>query len=160
MGQLRFGYHKEQGVWSGLIEQVKKWLARLHEVAPGSIGDQLCLEALEYDETKKEYLLRSRSELWMRNAHGTLHGGLCATIADQAMGSVACCFKQGEGNIPAIELHMNYHRPLIPGEGVLVRVRVVSVTKTLIHMAAQLYRESCPEKLCISSSATYFYKEA
>ena len=141
-----------------MIEQVKLWLQRLHEVAPGSIGDRLCLEVLQYDEQRKEFLLRSRSEEWMRNAHGTLHGGICATIADQAMGSVACCFKQGEGIIPAIELHTNYHRPLIPGEGVLIRVRVVSVTKTLIHMSCELYREGAPEKLCITSSATYFYK--
>lgn len=140
------------------MNEVKAWLARLHEVAPGSIGDQLGLEVLDYHQERQEVLLRSRSELWMRNAHGTLHGGLCATIADQAMGSVACCFKQGEGIIPAIELHLNYHRPLIPGEGVLIRVRKVAVTKTLIHMAADLYRESAPEKLCISSSATYFYK--
>lgn len=141
-----------------MINQVKFWLQRLHEVAPGSIGDRLCLEALEYDEQRKEFLLRSKTEKWMCNAHGTLHGGICATIADQAMGSVACCFKQGEGIIPAIELHTNYHRPLIPGDGVLIRVRVVSVTKTLIHMASELYRESAPEKLCITGSATYFYK--
>ena len=83
---------------------------------------------------------------------------MCATIADQAMGSVACCYKQGEGSIPAIELHLNYHRPLIPGENVLIRVRMKAATKTLIHMAAELYRENAPEKLCISSSATYFYK--
>ncbi|MBQ7416069.1 MAG: PaaI family thioesterase [Oscillospiraceae bacterium] len=142
-----------------MLEQVRKWLNRLHEVAPGSAGDRLYLEALEYDQSSKEFLLRSRSEDWMRNAHGTLHGGLCATIADQAMGSVACCFKQGEGIIPAIELHLNYHRPLMPGEDVLIRVRPVSVTKTLIHMSAQLYRQSAPEKLCVSASATYFYKE-
>lgn len=140
-------------------KQVEKWLQRLHEVAPGSIGDQLGLEVLDYDEERKEVLMRSPSETWMRNAHGTLHGGMCATIADQAMGSVACCFKRGEGIIPAIELHLNYHRPLIPGEGVLIRVRMVAATKTLIHMASELYRESDPEKLCTSSSATYFYKE-
>lgn len=141
-----------------MINEVRRWLARLHEVAPGSIGDQLCLEALEYSEERREFLLRSRSETWMRNAHGTLHGGMCAAIADQAMGSVACCYKQGEGIIPAIELHLNYHRPLIPGENVLLRVRMVAATKRLIHMAAELYRESAPEKLCISGSATYFYK--
>lgn len=142
-----------------MTEQVNGWLARLHEVAPGSIGDQLGLEVLSYDEGTKEVLLRSRSEGWMRNAHGTLHGGMCATIADQAMGSVACCFKRGEGILPAIELHLNYHRPLIPGEGVLIKVRMISVTKTLTHMTAELFRESCPNKVCISSNATYFYKE-
>lgn len=142
-----------------MLEELMKWLSRLHEVAPGSVGDRLGLEALEYDDKKKEFLLRCPTKEWMRNAHGTLHGGLCATIADQAMGSVACCYKRGEGIIPAIELSLNYHRPLIPGENVLIRVRVMAATRTLIHAQAELFRESQPEKLCTSARATYFYKE-
>lgn len=142
-----------------MLEELMKWLARLHEAAPGSAGDRLGLEPLEYDDEKKEFLLRCPTEAWMRNAHGTLHGGLCATIADQAMGSVACCYKRGEGILPAIELSLNYHRPLIPGENVLIRVRPMSATRTLIHVQAELYRESQPQKLCTSAKATYFYKE-
>ena len=142
-----------------MLEELMKWLARLHEVAPGSAGDRLGLEALEYDDKKKEFLLRCPTELWMKNAHGTLHGGLCATIADQAMGSVACCYKRGDGILPAIELSLNYHRPLIPGENVLIRVRPVSATRTLVSVQSELYRESQPDKLCTSAKATYFYKE-
>lgn len=141
-----------------MINELKKWLDRLHQVAPDSAGDILGLQALEYDDTRKEYLLSCQSQLWMRNAHGTLHGGLCATIADQAMGSVACCYKQGEGILPAIELHLNYHRPLIPGKEVLIRVRLVSVTRTLIHTTAELYRMDQPDKVCITANATYFFK--
>lgn len=142
-----------------MLEELMKWLARLHEVAPDSAGDRLGLEALEYDDKKKEFLLRCPTENWMRNAHGTLHGGICATIADQAMGSVACCYKRGEGIIPAIELSLNYHRPLMPGENVLIRVWPMSVTRTLVHVRSELYRESQPEKLCTTAQATYFYKE-
>ena len=143
-----------------MIEKLKQRLEQLHEAAPESAGDLLRLRPLEYDPQRQEILFACKTENWMRNAHGTLHGGMCATVADQAMGTVAYCVKRGEGIAPAIELHVNYHRPLIPGEGVLIRVRVVSVTKTLIHMAAELYRESAPDKLCVSSSATYFCKSA
>lgn len=142
-----------------MLEELMKWLRRLHEEAPGSVGDRLGLEALEYDDKKKEFLLRCPTKEWMHNAHGTLHGGICATIADQAMGSVACCYKRGEGIIPAIELSLNYHRPLIPGENVLIRVRPMSATRTLIHVTAELCLESQPEKLCTTARATYFYKE-
>ena len=142
-----------------MLEELMKWLSRLHEVAPGSVGDRLGLEPLEYDDGKKEFVLRCPTKNWMHNAHGTLHGGICATIADQAMGSVACCYKRGEGILPAIELSLNYHRPLVPGENVLIRVRPMSVTRTLISVQAQLYLESQPDKLCTSAKATYFYKE-
>lgn len=141
-----------------MIELIKQRLVQLHEVAPETVGDLLRLQPLEYDEQRQEVLFSGKTEPWMRNPQGTLHGGMCATIADQGMGAVAYCVKPGEGIAPAIELHLNYHRPLIPGEGVLIRVRVVSVTKSLIHLAAELYRESAPDKLCVSSSATYFYK--
>ena len=141
-----------------MIEQLQYWLNRLHEVAPDSAGDILGLEVLDYNEQTKEFLMRGRTQSWMRNAHGTLHGGMCATMADQAMGSVACCYKRGEGILPAIELSVNYHRPLIPGENVLLKVRMMSATRTLIHVCAELYRESQPEKLCSTAYATYFYK--
>lgn len=141
-----------------MIELIKQRLAQLHEAAPESVGDLLRLQPLEYDEQRQQILFSGKTEVWMRNPQGTLHGGMCATMADQAMGTVAYCVKPGEGIAPAIELHLNYHRPLIPGEGVLIRVRVVSVTKSLIHLAAELYRASAPDKLCVSSSATYFYK--
>ena len=59
-----------------MLEELIKWIDRLHEVAPGSAGDRLGLEPLEYDDRKKEFLLRCPTENWMRNAHGTLHGGL------------------------------------------------------------------------------------
>ena len=61
--------------------------------------------------------------------------------------------------MPAIELSLNYHRPLIPGENVLIRVRPVSATRTLVSVQSELYRESQPDKLCTSAKATYFYKE-
>ena len=142
-----------------MIEQLQFWLNRLHEVAPDSAGDILGLEVLDYNEQTEEFLMRGRTQAWMRNAHGTLHGGICATMADQAMGSVACCYKRGEGILPAIELSLNYHRPLMPGENVLIRVRPLSVTRTLISTTAELYQESQPEKICTSARATYFYKE-
>lgn len=141
-----------------MIEKIRQRLSQLHETAPESVGDLLRLQPLEYDEQRQEILFAGKTEAWMRNPQGTLHGGMCATIADQAMGAVAYCVKPGEGIAPAIELHLNYHRPLIPGEGVLILVRVVSVTKSLIHVAAALFRETEPDKLCVSSTATYFYK--
>ena len=140
-----------------MIEQVRQRLQQLETLAPGAIGSMLRLEALRYEEDTQTYVLRAQTEPWMRNAHGTLHGGLCVTIADQAMGTVAYGYRPGDGIAPTITLHTDYHRPLIPGEPVLVRVKMVSVTRTLLRATAQLYRQSAPDKLCISANATFFY---
>lgn len=143
-----------------MMEVLKQRLSQLQTLAPDAMGAVLKLEALEADGEKREFLLRGSTDKWMRNMHGTLHGGICATIADQAMGTAAYCYIPGAGITPTIDLKVNYHRPLIPGENVLIRVRVIAVTKSLIHTAAELYRESQPEKICITAGATYFYKPA
>lgn len=137
---------------------LKKRLEQLHTDGAGTIGDMLALELIRCDPAAGEILLRCATKDWMRNLAGTLHGGMCATVVDQAMGCVAWCAKPGEGLAPTVQLQVNYHRPLIPGEDVLIHIRVVSVTKSLIHLACEAMVASAPEKLCLTSTATYFYK--
>lgn len=141
-------------------EYLRSRLQALHTCGEGTIGDMLQLELLEYDRKKAEFLLRGRTEMWMRNLAGTLHGGMCATVLDQAMGCVAYCAKPGEGTAPTVQLQVSYHRPLIPGEEVLIRVRVVCVTRSLMHLSCEAMMASAPEKLCLTGTAVYFYKPA
>lgn len=94
----------------------------------------------------------------MRNAVGTLHGGISTTILDQAMGFLAFCLIPENGIAPSIQLQTVYHRPLVPGENMLVKVEAVSVTRTLLHFRGELYAEKSPEKLCVSGSGIYYYK--
>lgn len=137
---------------------IRNRLALLHEVAPDSIGDLLRLELESYDPERQEYWLRGRTLGWMRNVAGTLHGGMGATLMDQTMGAVAYCLMPGEGFAPTIEMNVSYHRPLMPGEDVRVRVSVVSVTRSLIRLESRAYQADRPDRLCISATAAYFYK--
>lgn len=137
---------------------LRQRLEQLHTDGAGTIGDMLDLRLLEVNPEQGEVLLRCGTASWMRNLAGTLHGGMCATVVDQAMGCVAYCAKPGAGIAPTIQLQVSYHRPLIPGEDVLMRIRVLSVTGSLIHLSCEAMVASAPEKLCLSSTATYFYK--
>ena len=141
-----------------MLEKIRLRMAQLKKVAPQSVGVMLDLELVGFDERREEYILRGKTFPWMQNGHGTLHGGFVATFADHAMGLISNSALPGDGVAPAIELHMNYHRPLIPGEDVLIRVRLRSATRSLIHTSAELFRASAPEKLCASGYATYFFK--
>lgn len=137
---------------------VRDRLASIHALAPGSIGAQMQYELLSCDTAAGEYTLLCRTMPWMRNIPGTLHGGMCATVVDQAMGFIAHCIKCGEGTAPTIELQVSYHRPLIPGEDVVVKVKVVSVTKSLMRLSCEAYQAGKPEKVCLTATATYFRK--
>lgn len=139
-------------------DRLQERLDTLHSRGAGTIGDMLDLRLLETDPLQGTVLLRCATASWMRNLAGTLHGGMCATVVDQAMGCVAYCAKPGEGIAPTVSLQVNYHRPLIPGEDVLMRIRVLSVTGSLIHLSCEASVASRPEKLCLSCTATYFYK--
>lgn len=132
-------------------------LAELHTAAPDSIGDLLHFELLE-SNGEGEYLLRCATLPWMRNPAGTLHGGICATVLDQAMGLIAYCVKPGPGFAPTIEMQVSYIRPVLMGQSLLTRVHVTSVTSSLIRLRCELMMEGLPDRVCVTGSAVYFYK--
>ena len=141
-----------------LAQIVRDRIAELHRIAPNSIGDQMQFEVLRYDEMARCYHMRCRTFDWMRNGPGTLHGGMCATVVDQAMGFVAYCIKPGKGIAPTVQMQVEYHRSLIPGENLLVDVYVVSTTRSLMHLRAEAYMLTMPDKVSLTASATYFFK--
>lgn len=139
---------------------VRDRLASIHSLAPGSIGDQMQYELLYCNPEAGEYTLLCKTFPWMRNIPGTLHGGMCATVVDQAMGFIAHCVKRGNGTAPTVELQVSYHRPLNPGEDVVTRIHVVSVTRTLMRLSCEAFQAGKPDKVCLTATATYFNKTA
>lgn len=133
-------------------------LASIHELAPGSIGAMMNYSLVDCDEAAGEYTLLCHTFDWMRNIPGTLHGGMCATVVDQAMGFIAYCLKRDGGIAPTVQMSVDYHRPLIPGEDVLVRIKVIAVTRSLMRLSAEAAQASTPDRVCLTSSATYFNK--
>lgn len=138
---------------------LSKYIEIIRDRNPGSIGEMLKFQVVSCDEVKDNYVLECKTEPWMCNHYGTLHGGICATILDQAMGMVCCCLKKGYGTCTTVQLEADYHRPIVAGEDVLVQVHVVSVTRSLINMNAELVNKSKPDKISISGSAIFFFKE-
>lgn len=139
-----------------LGEKVRSRIAEVSAAAPGSIAEMLGFRFVTCENSS--IVMTCQTMPWMRNPAGTLHGGLCATILDQAMGFVSYCLKAEEGTAPAVHLAVNYHRPLRPGEEVTVKVRVVSVTRNLMNLSAEACQASCPDKICLSGTGIYFYK--
>lgn len=131
--------------------------SELHKVQ-NRMNDWLHFEIMDCDEEKGEYFFRCIADEWMCNPMGTLHGGISATILDHAMGSVAFCMVADYGIAPAVQLQVQYHRPMAAGKNILVHIKTISVTKSLIHFYAEAYHEELPEKVCISGNGTYFIK--
>ena len=140
-----------------LAEKVRRRIAQVDANIPGSIAEMLRFEVV--GEDKGDIVMTCGTMPWMRNSAGTLHGGLCATILDQAMGFVSCCLKEGNDIAPTVQMSISYHRPLHPGEQVVVKVHVISVTHSLMNLTAEASQATCPEKICLSGSGMYFVKQ-
>ena len=140
-----------------LAEKVRRRIAQVDASIPGSIAEMLRFEVV--GEDKGDIVMTCETMPWMRNSAGMLHGGLCATILDQAMGFVSCCLKEGNDIAPTVQMSISYHRPLHPGEQVIVKVHVVSVTHSLMNLTAEASQATCPEKICLSGSGMYFVRK-
>lgn len=143
---------------SKLEEVIRSRIEAFSQIVPGSIGDILQFRLISYDEETNVCIMTCETAPWMCNTAGTLHGGMCATILDQAMGFIAYSVKQGEGIAPTIQMSVDYHRPLIPGETALIKVRVISVTRSFISLSAEAMRAELPERVCVSGTGIYFCK--
>ena len=138
-----------------VAEAIRQTIEGLHALAPDTIGDQLQFALTNWDEATGEYTFRCETAPWMANAAGTLHGGLSAAIVDQAMGFVVYAIQPGTGFSPTVQMQLSYHRPLIPGRPVTVRVWVVTRGKALMHLRAEAAEAENPDKLCVSATAVY-----
>ena len=138
-----------------LGEKVRRRVSEVN-AAPGSIAGMMNFRLESC--ANGDIVFTCQTMPWMRNPAGTLHGGMCATILDQAMGFVAYSLRAGEGITPTVHLSVDYHRPLCPGEPVTVKVHVVSVTRRFFTLTAQASQTSRSEKICLSGSGTYYFK--
>lgn len=141
---------------SELSERVRCRIAQINASESESIAGMLRFQYLSCE--RGDITMTCQTMPWMRNPAGTLHGGMCAAILDQAMGFVAYSLRAGEGIAPTVHLAADYHHPIFPGEPVTVKVHVVSVTRHFFTLTAQASQTSRSEKICLSGSGTYYFK--
>lgn len=94
-----------------------------------------------------------RTERWMRNPAGTTHGGIIATMLDNAMGMSAHIVSPYGGAAPTAELQVSYLKPVPPEAEVHILVRVEHVSGRMVRMRAELRLTDRPETLCATASA-------
>lgn len=143
---------------SDTIARLREAVAGLHTVAPETVADRLCFSLEKAQEGI--YWFRCTVQPWMANPAGTLHGGMAAVIADQAMGFVAYAIRPGKGFSPTVEMQVSYHRPLIVSGELLVKAELLTPGKSLTHLRCEIFSAAAPERLCVSAAAVYAFVPA
>lgn len=138
----------------GLTQMIEE----LHRQAPDSVGDLLQFQAEACDEEKGDYYLCALTSEWMRNAFGSLHGGMFATVMDQAMGFVAMYLMNGSAVTPSIQLNVTYYRPAKAGGELSVKVHVDAVTKSIMYLRTEITERANPDRLLSSATGIYAIK--
>lgn len=141
------------------LQHLRRRVAWVNEAAAGAVCGDLRMELLEGDQDRGAYLFLCHTTQAMRNVIHTFHGGCAALVADQAMGSVANSMFSEDGHAPTSQLCLNFHRPMTAGEDLLVWVRVVNISRRQIHLAAEIFRQAAPDKLCVSATSVFFRTE-
>lgn len=139
---------------SQTVETIQNSLYALQARTVGTMEGELQLQLQSWDDNSVTFLARTTDR--MRNIGGVLHGGAAALLLDEAMGCTANSLYPSEGIAPTVQMQINYHRPVTPGETVRICVRIVSATRHLICTGAELAAVSAPDKVCISANATYY----
>lgn len=133
-------------------------IEELHRQAPDSVGDLLHFRVEACDEQKGDYCLCAQTSEWMRNAFGSLHGGMFATVMDQAMGYVAMYLMGGTAVTPSIQLNVTYHRPAKAGDALFIKVHVDAVTKSIMYLRTEITERTNPNRLLASATGIYAIK--
>ncbi len=128
------------------------------EAAPDSVLAMIEPKAVDADFALRQWTVEYRVEPWMRNPFGTMHGGIIATVFDNAMGILvrACT---GREQCPTIDLSVSFMRPVSVESMLRVTARITSETKSLVHIYAQA-QELGAEHICATATATFFLKRA
>lgn len=91
----------------------------------------------------------------MQNGHGTLHGGVTATLVDAAVGIAAIALSGGR-RLSTVDLKVTYLRPAVEGK-LHCRAHLIKAGKTLVFGEAKV--RDARGKVIASGQATYIYLE-
>lgn len=144
---------------AGMKQMISHWIDQLHTHAPDTIGDLLHFQVVDCDARAGSCTISAETQAWMRNAFGSLHGGIITTAMDQGMGMICTCMTDGKAITPTVQLNTTFHHPIQPGQKLLLKFIPESRTKNLIHMRAEVYESRSPSQLCASATGMFFVKE-
>ncbi len=106
------------------------------------------------DADKGTVVYRFTPQPWMTNPGGSMHGGVIATMFDNAMGMTATACGDG-GMTPTVEMQVSYLRPVALDRTVYVRVTLRNAGWTLTRLTAELWQEGAADRLSATATGTF-----
>lgn len=74
------------------------------------------------------------------NPAGSMQGGFISAAFDNAFGPL-CILATGTPRTTALNINTSYHRPIFPGDELIITATVKSKGRTMVHMLADAYNQ-------------------
>lgn len=113
------------------------------------------LNSCDYDAQTAEFEFPIQP--WQFNMDGgSLHGGIIATMFDFSLGILSGAIN-GLSYNPTVELTTTYMRPIISGDSVIIKAKVINSGKSVTHLMGEAYVKGS-DKIVACSKAMFFNK--
>lgn len=122
---------------------------------PGTINEMLSPQPVRCDYDKKSFVIAYETENWMKNPGGIVHGGIIATMLDNAMGTMARTWTGALVN-PTISMDVSYSRPIQAGCRMEAEVTLTHSGRTIAYVTSRIYPAGEPDKVAATASGAYF----
>jgi uncharacterized protein (TIGR00369 family) len=86
------------------------------------------------------------------NPAGSMQGGFISAAFDNAFGPL-CILATGTPRTTALNINTSYHRPIFPGDELIITATVKSKGRTMIHILAEAYNRE--NKLIATANTQY-----
>jgi uncharacterized protein (TIGR00369 family) len=87
------------------------------------------------------------------NPRQTMQGGFMAAAFDNAFGALVSLTTK-RMDMASIDLELNYHRPIMVGDKLIIKVYIKSLGKTIVHLTGDAYDS---QQNLVSSATTNIY---
>ena len=129
-----------------------------NETLKGTVNGMMLIENLTGSFSGKWLKMTFPIQKWQANRVGQLQGGVYSIAIDVAASALARCFN-GTDFCPTVDMAVKYYRPMMIGDKMIVKARILRLGKTLTHIFCEV-RSQDTGKLVATANTTFLSDSA
>ncbi len=123
-----------------LTEKIQELSQLLESEYAKSLDGMMRPKFEEGNDETREYTISFPIAEWQMNVFGIMHGGICATSFDIAMG-IVCSAIADDKRVLTVDMFINYISPLEGGDRFEVTVKILRAGRKFIRLEAEGYSQ-------------------
>lgn len=140
-----------------LTQKIETMLLTIEKNWENSMNAMMSPEFRDCNDETNEYTIAFPIRKWQLNPKGTLHGGICSTAFDTAMG-MGCAAISQSINFVTVDMYVSYIGIMTSDDSLLIKSKVLKAGSKFCRVYAEGYSEKTG-KLIATANGTYLFLE-